>query len=131
MSRIDSKLSSLSDYVELPSPDILDKAKRFHTFLEDLQRCDFKKYILPVRRYANGRAIVDDDVIVFGPADYLDLSRTDWRGVSSALWQGADGASLSNALTMALSPNGRGGRHAWKALSIISGMLSEAGPGRP
>lgn len=78
--RIDARMSSLMDYVETPSEDIFAKADTFRGFLHDLSHRGFKKYLLPIRRYAGGRVVVshqasEADVLMFCSADYLDMSR--------------------------------------------------------
>ena len=78
--QIDARLSSLMDYVEAPSDDLFAKASTFQGFLQDLSGRGFKKYLLPIRRYASGRVVVSDqaseaDVLMFCSADYLDMSQ--------------------------------------------------------
>ncbi len=78
---VDSKVTSLTDFVQRDSRDLFDKTKEFREWYNDADRRGYKRYLLPVIEQRGGRALVGADryspereVILFGSADYLGLA---------------------------------------------------------
>ena len=78
---VDSKVTSLTDFVQRDSRDLFDKTKEFREWYNDADRRGFKRYLLPVIEQRGGRALVGADryspereVILYGSADYLGLA---------------------------------------------------------
>jgi 7-keto-8-aminopelargonate synthetase-like enzyme len=98
--RIDSKHSSLSDYIENSSADLFDKTNVFARFHSDLTLRGYNKYVLPIREYRGGRVLVDDahqsrEMLMFCLADYLYLARSDAVRAAASEAVLAQGASVS------------------------------------
>src|SRR2546428_8774068 len=79
---IDSRYTSLADYVRFDSPDIFTKTVRYQDFLSDFRQKDLDKYLLQYVDFQGGMARVRDhstgqihSVQVYCSADYLDLAR--------------------------------------------------------
>ncbi|MCA9216743.1 MAG: aminotransferase class I/II-fold pyridoxal phosphate-dependent enzyme, partial [Planctomycetales bacterium] len=80
---IDSKETSLTDFVQRESRDIFEKTADFRGWYDDAAQRGYKRYLLPVLKHQGGRAIVGADeyssqreVILFGSADYLGLAHS-------------------------------------------------------
>jgi 7-keto-8-aminopelargonate synthetase-like enzyme len=79
---VDSRHTSLADYVRFDSPDLFTKTVRFQDFLSDGRQKDLGKYLLQYVEFQGGSARVRErltgklhEVQVFCSADYLDLAR--------------------------------------------------------
>jgi 7-keto-8-aminopelargonate synthetase-like enzyme/acyl-CoA synthetase (AMP-forming)/AMP-acid ligase II/ribosomal protein S18 acetylase RimI-like enzyme/acyl carrier protein len=79
--RVDSKVTSMSDFEQREARDLFAKTRDFSPWLEDYELRGFKRYLLPVIEQRGGRALVGGDryaeqreVILFASADYLGLS---------------------------------------------------------
>jgi len=79
---VDSRHTSLADYVRFDSPDVFTKTIRFQDFLADGKRRDLQKYLFQYVDFQAGSARVRDSVTgqihevqVYCSADYLDLAR--------------------------------------------------------
>ncbi len=87
---VDSRITSLTDYIRVDSSDLLAKTSRFQSFVSDGRARDLEKYLLRYIEFNGGRASVQDsrtgtiyDVKVYCSADYLDLGR-DHRVIQAA-----------------------------------------------
>lgn len=78
----DSREMGLVDFLDAPSDDLFEKARRFAGFISDARsRGHSETYLRPVRRYEGGSAVVDGGdnleehrVVVMCSADYLGLA---------------------------------------------------------
>jgi 7-keto-8-aminopelargonate synthetase-like enzyme len=100
---VDSRATSLNDYIRFESPDLFSKVIRYQGFLSDLRARDLEKYLLRYVSFNGGTARVQDDrtaivhdVQVYCSADYLDLGRD--RRVAQAAKDATDrfGVSVSS-----------------------------------
>src|SRR4051812_44046345 len=87
---VDSRVTSLTDYIRIESPDLLTKTHRFQVFLADLRQRDLEKYLLRYVHMDGGMARVRDastgaerSVQVYCSADYLDFGK-DRRVIDAA-----------------------------------------------
>jgi 7-keto-8-aminopelargonate synthetase-like enzyme/acyl-CoA synthetase (AMP-forming)/AMP-acid ligase II/GNAT superfamily N-acetyltransferase/acyl carrier protein len=78
---VDSRMTSLTDFADRQSRDMLAKTAEFRHWLEDAEARGFKRYLMPVIEQSHGRAVVEGahhegerEVILFASADYLGLA---------------------------------------------------------
>lgn len=105
LARVDSKVTSLTDFAQRESRDLIAKTRDFRAWLEDAQERGFKRYLLPIIQHRGGRALVGSDgysaereVILFASADYLGLAH------DPRVKQAAANAILENGCNVASVP---------------------------
>jgi 7-keto-8-aminopelargonate synthetase-like enzyme len=79
---IDSRETSLHDFLNAPSTDIFNKACLFSNFVLDGRKRGYEVYLKTIEEYRGSRALVRGigdlnarEVVVFCSADYLGLAR--------------------------------------------------------
>ena len=101
--KIDSRKTSLTDFIRVESSDLFEKTNQFRHFADDMRERDLEKYLLRRMSRAGSRAVTLDErtgetqtVQVYCSADYLDLAQD--PDVLAAAKEATDtfGASISS-----------------------------------